>query len=199
MVNGARSKPRWRNRRGSAVVATCALAVGTLLALASPAGAQSAVSEAATTMVLSNAVNGINYGSFASSGVTVNSQVDVDQSPGRWEAFDFGTWTGGSPSVTGADVQFRAVTTSGIVSDLCLANTNDEALPALQPCGDNGTYWVVVRSGNGYYLYGRFWLDQGADLALGVDEPQNYAYTEIVLPSLLKSGDGIYARWNVTI
>jgi hypothetical protein len=179
-----------RFHHGMIVASSLVLATGALVvAFAGPAAA----SNTPTDMDLANIPV---YGTYASNGVVAGSIIKIDTQPGSWVAETSGSWTAGDPSVTGTNTQYHAQTSNGTVTDLCLANTTGGASD-LATCGANGTYWVVVQSGNGYYLYNRYYLDAGENYVLGVQDPTGGSEVTLVYQPNLTSGDGAYARWSV--
>jgi hypothetical protein len=82
-----------------------------------------------------------------------------------------------------------------VPTQLCLGNTTG-GQSQLLACGANGTVWVVVHSGNGDYLYSRYWLNQGDNEVLAAYEPGPAANVYVVFQDVLTSGDGWYARWS---
>jgi hypothetical protein len=184
----------WVRRCGIAASAA-ALASGTFAtALAAPASASTPTNLLGkTTLVLTNLPQ---YGTFAAAGVTPDSVIEVDQKPGQWAFNDLETkWSGGSPRITGEQIEFRSIYTSGNESNLCLADAGT-GFAYLDTCGNNGTIWVAVVSGNGTYLYSRYWTNQGDNLVLNVHNPSNDQFVGLYAPQILKSGDGNYARWK---
>jgi hypothetical protein len=172
------------------VASSLVLATGALtVAFAGPAAASNTL----TDMTLANIPA---YGTYAANGVVAGSIIKIDNEPGRWTAVTSGNWTAGNPSVTGTNTQYRAVTSAGATSDLCLANTTGGPSD-LATCGANGTYWVVVQSGNGYYLYNRYYLDAGENYVLGVQDPSSGSSVTLLYQPNLTAGDGAYARWAV--
>jgi hypothetical protein len=178
-----------------ALVSATALAAGTLAVLAAgPASAQT--QEGETWMTLAYAEP---YGAYAYSGVTSGSAILIDESPGTWETVQYSSsYT--EDGVTGYEVQFEAVTSNGTISDLCLAATSIVA--SLATCGDNGTYWIAVASGAGYYLYSRYELNMGEQFVLEATNPGdglNGVQVGIDYKPDIVSGDGEYARWAVVV
>lgn len=186
---------RGRARRCGVAASAAALAAGTFAtALAAPASASTPTNLLGkTTLVLSNFPE---LGTYAADGVTERSVIAVDGSPGQWAFDDLETkWSGGSPRITGEQIEFRAITTKGIESNLCLADATT-SVAYLETCGDNGTIWVAVVSGNGTYLYSRYWTNQGDNLVLNTHNLKDGDSVGLYQQTILKSGDGNYARWK---
>jgi hypothetical protein len=190
-MSGKTGPNHGRLSRWATLVSAVLLAAAGLAVTAGPAAA--AVTYQKTTVVEANASA---YGLAAQQGVVANSVVVANSPPGTWLADDMhSTWTGGSPGVTGEDFEFQAVTQKGVVSQWCVGDNG--AFPALLACGADGTVWVVVHSGNGYYLYSRYYLSQGNDYALAAYEPvPGGGITLLANVPTLTSGDGFYARWS---
>ena len=75
-----------------------------------------------------------------------------------WTVTDKGSWT--ANGITGEGEEFASYGTN-----LCIADTTPQSggysTPSLQSCGANGTVWVACSNGDGYFLYDRFFLNQG--------------------------------------
>jgi hypothetical protein len=183
---------RHRLGRLAALVAATTLAAGTVaLTGTTPASAQIDEGEGTMTLAYDSP-----YGTYASDGVTANSPIDIDISPGTWDTLLYSS-SYSEDDVTGFEIQFLAVTTNGNTDGLCLADTGGNAY--LAGCGDNGTYWIAVASGTGYYLYNKYELNRDAQYVLAANNPSGSVPAYIVEKSTLVTGDGIYARWAIVI
>jgi hypothetical protein len=190
-MTGKTGRSHGRLSRCATLVSAVLLAAAGLAVTAGPAAA--AVTYEQTAITLANASA---YGMAAQQGVVANSVVVADSPPGNWLADDMhATWTGGSPAVTGEDFEFQAITQKGVISQWCLGDNG--AFPELLACGADGTVWVVVHSGNGYYLYSRYYLSQKDNYAIAAYMPvPGPGITLLADVPTLTSGDGFYARWN---
>jgi hypothetical protein len=134
-------------RRLVILVSATALACGILTAAsAGPAAAQGNE----TDMYLANASS---WGIYGSDGVTSGGYVAVLQGPpwGTWAVHDEGWWC--ADGICGYGFEFAAVKTSGVISNLCISDTNVPYWPVtLTTCGADGTVWGAVKSGDGYLL-----------------------------------------------
>lgn len=136
--------------------------------------------------------NGGDYGLFAPDGVTNYYEVSVGSQPGTWRAVDEGSWT--ANGVTGIGWEFVAVYTSGAASNLCLADNSQYQTAFLTTCGADGTVWVAVANGNGYFLYDRYLLDSGLDRVLAAPAPLSVSpLAELVAPGAV--GGNTFGRW----
>ncbi len=186
-------KPRTtkiRFRRFAAFAGAAALATGILTAAsAGPAAAAQQVQEflANDSSYSMYAVQGVKGGSF----VAVNNSVPG----GQWEFDQIGSAvTLGDPEVTGVPVEFKAITTSGEVTNWCIATTAEYDEAYLATCGANGTVFIDESSGDGILLYSRYFLDRGSDWLLAVDSPHNGAPVDLI-PYSDVGGDW-FGRWS---
>jgi hypothetical protein len=173
--------------RFAAIAGAAALGVGILsTAAAGPAAAQDTVHPFLA--------NDQNYAMYAAQGVKAGSFVGVDLSGGYWSYTGVGpTETLGNPRVTGDPVELKAVTSSGSVTNWCIAVTGGYDEAYLAACGANGTVFLDVPSGNGVLLYSRYFLDKGSDWVLAVDSPYNGAPVDLI-PYNVVGGDW-FGRW----
>jgi hypothetical protein len=176
-----------RMRRFAVLGAAAALSAGTLATgLATQAQAQSGFS-----MTLSN--DGA-FGTFAFQGVTANSDIAVKRAPwGSWGEIPEGNGT--VDGVSGAEIEFPAITSNGTVSNLCLAITARDQEAYLATCGANGTVWVSVQSGDGALLYSRFLLNEGSQYVIAVNSP-GVDSSVVSIPESAVGGSW-FGRWTV--
>jgi hypothetical protein len=176
-----------RMRRFAILGAAAALSAGTLATgLTTQAQAQSGF-----TMHLTNDSA---WGTFAGDGVIGHSPIAVKQEPwGSWGEIPEGNGTVGG--VSGAEIEFPAITASHNVSNLCMAATADAAEAYLATCGANGTVWLAVQSGNGTLLYSRFLLSRGFQDVIAVHSPSTDAGV-IAIPESAVGGSW-FGRWTV--
>lgn len=181
------SKIPLRMGRLAMLGAAAALSAGSLATgLATPAQADSGF-----TMHLTNDSA---WGTFAGNGVIAHSPVAVKQQPwGSWGEIPEGNGT--VDGVSGAEIEFPAITASHNVSSLCMAATANAAEAYLATCGANGTVWLAVQSGDGTLLYSRFLLNRGFRDVIAVDSPSTDAGV-IAIPESGVGGNW-FGRWTV--
>ena len=186
-------RPVMRRVRYLALGSAWALAVGALtFASAGPAAAQGGV-----FVYLASANSFHLYVPH----LQANQEIGVEPSDSyyyTWNVLDKGYWS--AAGVSGESYEFQVYG-----SNLCVADTNPKGttgqggasgqnVPYLQTCGANGTVWVASANGDGYFLYDRYFLNNGGDPdILGDYNPGTNNVFNLVNDHFLNSG--WFVRW----
>ena len=92
------------------------------------------------------------------------------------------------------EFEFQAITQKGVVTNWCIATTENLQVPWLQACGANGTVFIAVQSQDGYLLYSRFLVNEGHNDVLAVEYPG--PTVELTTVPVSDVGGNWYGRWS---
>ncbi len=185
MIRFLEFRRKSRLRALLAAIVTAVLAIGITAATTVPASASSGFDFLWLTYNPA-------LGMYAQAGVTQNSPISVKSPPwGTWFEDDLGYTTNGG--VSGELYDFQSVTTSGVVSGLCLANTSTVGQAYLDKCNANGTQWVVQASGSGFHLFSHYWLIRGVKVVLEVDNGTSGPVSAFPYADLTPNN---FAKWS---
>jgi hypothetical protein len=193
LITGNSTTSASRLRRWTALVSTLATATVASVTLTAPASASVSAPghvPAATCSTASDfqiyLTSATTYGPYDSS-----PYIEVKApNPGLWYLVDQGQWS--ADGITGESWEFEVATDAGCNTGVCMGDTVNTGWVVPMECGANGTSWVEVRNGGGYYLYNRYFLDKNSQQVL-VAWPNSGDPAAIEPPGTV--GGGEFGRW----
>jgi len=167
--------------RATALAGAVALAATALITVA----AGPALAGGSDQIFLTNAAD--HLGMYAANGVVQNSLIAVNPNyGGEWEVTAIPGYSN--------EFEFQAITQKGVITNWCIATTENLQVPWLQACGANGTVFIAVQSQDGYLLYSRFLVNEGHNDVLAVEYPG--PTVELTTVPVSDVGGNWYGRWS---